>query len=472
MYPRKLNQFLKFRAVGLFTIWATLAGVQQCVADSGVSATAVAAKSAKTISLSASLTRLPSVNNLKRHPVKGVEVYEYDATPIDGRAPLLLVHGLDGENKDCFRWRQVCEELAKDKALKSKYKILLARYNTHVPLATVVPEFKRAVAEISPLFGGKQITMLALSMGGNVIQQSLTDDKTTARVDRVLTMGTPFHGSPLFASDWMRYSMAKRYRLPLMRLDNCLPYKIYFDRHRNLLADLPWDNVDKRIPDVGNFRFIFPYIISGDLTPSGSGNPELIKFNSGGTVDKAKFITYGGYLDTELTNPKRDHFVFSALHYPAWLMFTKVPEHCGLEHPVLRVLNIQIAQAITDKTGISSGISGKIYGLNDGITPLASALYLPDSALSERSFTTPADVDLIHQYVDVRKARVFGNIDHLTFIDGYRPHGSSALLKDELAPGAPERTIFRWIVTDLMDTPEGQIAEGTPKADPEGRMKN
>src|SRR5579884_1730400 len=98
MYPRIANQSLKFRALPFIAFFLALVGTQQCHAQTGVTLPAVATKTDRAVSLSASLTGLPSVNNLKRHHVKGVEIYEYDSTPVDGKAPLLLVHGLDGEN--------------------------------------------------------------------------------------------------------------------------------------------------------------------------------------------------------------------------------------------------------------------------------------------------------------------------------------------------------------------------------------
>jgi pimeloyl-ACP methyl ester carboxylesterase len=409
--------------------------------------------------------KLPSVKDLKQKPVVGVEIYEYDDSPIDNRQPLLMVHGLEGENKECFRWDRVCAFLAKDEAFQAKYKILMARYNTHNLLADGVPHFRNAVKDIHATFGGKKISMIALSMGGNLIQQAMIDEPTSSRVERVIAMGTPFHGSPLFASDWMRFSMAKHYRLPVMRIDNCLPYKMYFDRHRNLLSDLPWDNVDNKIPAVGNFKFVFPYPIKGTLSPTVTANRQILKFNAPGAVDKSKFIVYGGFLETLVASPRADNLLFTTLHYPSWLIFTKVPEHCGAEHPVLRVLNEHIAHAVPGK-GASSDTErgGSLYGLNDGITPLASALFLPDSALASHEFRTKSDVQSLKHVVDVKKARVFDNIDHVTFIDGYCPRGRTPAMRDELAPAAPERSIFHWILTDVMDKPEAaELASDSPK---------
>lgn len=418
----------------------------------------------KAIISTAAWSALPSVKDLKRNPVHGVEIYEYDSSPLGDRAPLLMVHGLDGENKQCFRWPNVCKFLEKEPSFNARYKILFARYNTHFALADVVPHFQRAIESISSASGGKPVRTIALSMGGNLIQQAMVDKATSARIDRVLTMGTPFHGSPLFATDWMHFSMAKHYRLPLMRFDNCFPYKVYFDHHKNLLSDLPWDNTDKKIPDIGTYRFVVPYPIIGKLSPEYTANRELVKYTVPGVVDKAKFIVYGGYLGTLVSNPEADRFFRAAIHYPTWFVFTRIPEHCGKEHPVLRVLNEHIAHTITAPADSSvAGSGGNMYGLNDGITPLSSALYLSDAVMESHALRSRKDVPPLRPVLDVRKARVFDNIDHLTFMDGYTPRGRSQQLRDELSPSAPERTIFHWILTDVMDVPDGNqlAAEGT-----------
>jgi hypothetical protein len=463
MYHLKTNQTHFFRSLFVLGLFMSLQIAVPCLAKTAAVAGSEPLPGKASVTVSRTWPQLPSAKRLKEKPVVGVEIYEYDSSPADNRLPLLMVHGLEGENKQCFRWDHVCDYVQKDEAFKARYKVLLARYNTHIALADVVPHFRQAVSEISTAFGGKRITMIALSMGGNVIQQAMVDPATSSRVERVLAMGSPFHGSPLFASDWMRFSMAKHYRLPLMRVDNCLPYTMYFNRHKNLLSDLPWDNCDNKIPNVGKFNFIFPYRITGTLSPSATGNRALLKYTEPGVVDKSKFVVYGAYLDTLVAKPKQDTFFRASLHYPSWLIFTKLPEHCGKEHPVLRVLNEHIAHAITDKERGTKG-GGNVYGLNDGITPLASALFLSDAAMGAHEFKSAEDVAAFKQLVDVRKARVFQNIDHVSFIDGYMPRGRSPLLRDELSPGVPERPIFQWILSDLMDQPDqSELASESPK---------
>lgn len=395
-------------------------------------------------------------------PVKGVEIYQLDDQPIAGRRPLLLVHGLLGENWPMFRWGDVTKHLVENKDFNCQYKVFMARYDTVVPLASVITPFREAISSLYKQCGERQITVVALSMGGNIVQQSMAADQVVAAsIEKVLTMGTPFHGSPLFTYDWMKYGLLTNHRVPWVKADLFMSYHLYFQRHQNLLSDLSWDNVDKNIPNVGLYTGHVPWRVRGDLTPTLDGNTRLPQINAELKVDKSKFITYGGYLVAPWANADRPTLVEQAKTLPIRFVGTTVPYHFGREHPVLRVLNREISWVPPRADG-SSKVSDKImYGLNDGITPVASALFLPANTFKDRFVLSEGDVSDLGKFVDVRKARVFRNIDHLTYIDGYRPRGASALLHDDLHPADGDRSIFEWILSDILDRDTRQPVTAT-----------
>lgn len=394
-------------------------------------------------------------------PPTAADIYEYDKVPLGNRSAILMVHGLRGEFGDCFRWRKVCEFLERDTTFKSRYKIYLLRYNSYIPIDEARDQFKVALASLYAGTGRKPIPMVALSMGGNIIARAMTDATVAAQVERVMALGTPFHGSPLFSKEWMAFSMLKHHPTPLGRLDTYIPYKIYFSKHENLLTDLHWDNSDKMIPDVGKFRFFFPVPTHGKLTATSNPVAPALEINSGDVIDKSKFIVYGAYLETDFAADKPPAKTFQILKSPYWFATTILPEHLGREHSVLRNLNLQIARAIpAGKTG------GKtlVYGLNDGITPLSSSLFLPNSALALRPIVTAEDLSAVKPTIDVRKARVFRNIDHVSFIDEYLPRGRSEDLHDELSPNERARPIFAWILSDIVGG-DPTVAESTTETD-------
>lgn len=391
----------------------------------------------------------PVAKEVKKRP-KTVEIYQFDKSAIDNRAPLLMVHGLLGEYwSDCFRWRKLATYLQSDPEFAKRYKIVFLRYDTKAPMQDVVPDFQKALAEVNNAFG-QPLQVVALSMGGNMMQMAMKDRAIDKRIKSVLTMGTPFHGSPLFSNKWMEYSMLRHYHSPISRLDTAFAYRMYFDRHKNLLSDLRWDNTDGFIPNVGNFRFYFPMPSRGDLTPSATENTYVAKLNSDRDVDKSKFTVYGGYMVNDFSTMKGNEFA-SILKIPYKVTFTLVPEHFGREHPVLRALNQHIARAIVESPELKADGTRYAYGLNDGITPITSAIFLPNSALKGLA-VTDSTVESLRKFVDVKRARVFRNIDHLTFIDDYHPIMTPSELKDQLAPDEPAKPIFEWIKNDVMET--------------------
>ncbi len=402
----------------------------------------------------------PAKKFLKLEPTT-VEIYQNDETPIGERQPLLMVHGLRGEFREGFRWEVVVEKLMASPEFRARYKIYFARFNTYTLLSAVKPHFKKAVLELANSVGNKPITIMALSMGGNLVQESMEDIEVQSAVDKVMTLGTPFHGAPLFCYDWLRYSIVKNHDVPWVRADLCLSYKLYFARHPNLLADLRWDNSDKGIPHVGEFSTWFPFHITGDCSVKNMSNDRLMNLNDRIKVDKRKFICYGGYLLTPYVTPHRSNRFWKAVRWPWWFATCTVPYHMGFEHPVLRALNYEMGRmpvAVGKEIVLGSGR----YGLNDGITPLVSALFLPSRVLAEHPISREPTISTIRRNIDVGKARVFRQIDHITFVDGYRPHGLPKELRDELAPELGTREIFDWMLIDLLDK-ESKLAESIEK---------
>lgn len=399
----------------------------------------------------------PAEKQLRTAPVT-VEIYQYDETPIGNRRPLLLVHGLRGEFRECFRWQMVVNALNDDAEFRSKYKIYFARYNTYTLLRTVKPYFQQAVRDLACRTGNKPITILALSMGGNLVQESMDDPGVQSAFDKVITLGTPFHGAPMFCFDWLRYSIIKTHDVPWVRADLCLSYKLYFALHPNLLADLRWDNSDNGIPQIGEFSTWFPFHITGDVNVDRLSNKRIVQINDKTGVDKKKFICYGGYLLTPYVTPHRSNRLWKAIRWPWWFATCTVPYHMGFEHPVLRALNYEMGRMVVAGEKNSVQLGSSRYGLNDGITPLVSALFLPSKALADYPIDREPTLSTIRRHIDVYKARVFRQIDHITFVDGYRPRGLPKTVRDELAPELGTRTVFDWLLVDLMDK-ESKLAK-------------
>jgi hypothetical protein len=388
-----------------------------------------------------------NVKDFKNRP-QSTDLYEYDDSPLGNRQPLLFVHGLRGEFwSDCFRWQKLCQFLNGHREFTTRYKIYFARYDSYLPLPQLTPRLQVAIRRLSDAAQQRPIAVIALSMGGNIVVDAMTDAATDTCIDRVVALGTPFHGSPLFSSGWMQYSMMKSHITPFTQLDTCLPYEIYFGKHENLTSDLHWDNSDYMLPSVDKYRIWFRPKRVLSLDPQRTANHVVLKLNDR-KLNKGKFTVYGGYLNTTVTVEGKQSLLSSLVYSPLWFSRTVVPEHFGKEHAVLRSLNRQMAHAVP--AAGADGHNGLAYGLNDGITPLSSSLFLPSDKMNKVSIRTQEEVSKLKGLVDVHRARVFANIDHLTFIDEYRPPGSAYEVRDELAADKQSKPMFKWILDDLL----------------------
>lgn len=442
LIPRHFSFLL---AMAVFVWWSSFSGAN-----------------AQENAVNAELPLLPGSRRAIKKPPVGIEFYQYDTQPLGNRKPLLLVHGLNGECQPGFRWKEVNKAFHASGNFQKTYKVYFARYSTYRLLKETVPDFRRALQAFWERTGRQPITIVALSMGGNVVRDAMLEAPTQERIEKVLTLGTPFYGSTLFCFDWMRYSMIRTHSVPWVRGDLCLTYKLYFDRHKNLLQDLRWSDFDRSIPDVGQFCTWYPWRICGTLNKERMANAQLRKIVLEPGLDKSKFICYGGYLLTPYVTPHQSSDFHKAIRWPWWFISTDVPFHLGFEHPVLRALNYEMGRMVVNNTDKALGgeviFNSARFGLNDGITPLLSALYLPSEFLETVPVSGETDIGQIRRHVDVRKARVFRQIDHITFVDNYRPLGLPKELKDELAPEEGRRNIFEWMLVDLL-RPDSQLAK-------------
>ncbi|PZM86204.1 MAG: hypothetical protein DKT66_02070 [Candidatus Melainabacteria bacterium] len=393
---------------------------------------------------------LPPMPTLKQLRVKPevATLYEYDSSPLGDRQPLLMVHGLHGETHRNFRWTKVIKHIKEDQQLDKQFKIYMARYSTSDKLDKTVPELRNVIAKLYTLTNNRPITMMALSMGGNVAYEAFVDKDTEDKIKLFMAFGVPFHGSPLFSTDWLQYGVYKNLCFPWTRIDHSLAYRVYFKRNSVLMTDLRWDNADTSVPEVGMFKSRLPFGPSGKLTVAEAENRELLALNAR-PVNKKKIVAYGGYLLNPYLMPKAERFIERGVMAPYTFFTLKVPSHFALEHPVLRMLNREITTVVCNPAATEKAKTKYVYGLNDGITPLQSALCLPNSVIGSMPLAKESDVANIKSLTDVRTARVFRNIDHLTFIDGYKPLRGTKHLKDQLNPTEGNRTIFDWISLDL-----------------------
>ena len=368
-----------------------------------------------------------------------VQIYQYDATPAAGRQPLLLVHGLKNEYVPSFHWQKVCEYLTSDETFQKRYKIYLARYNTMAPEKQVEAAFKPALRNLAAA-DGHPLVIVALSLSGSVIRNAMADQSTNTSVSRMITLGTPFHGSPIFSKDWLMYSSLLHRTWPT-RVSRYIGYKVYFKHHPNLLLDYYWDNCDGQIPSLGPYRFRLPFLVHGTLLP-----PETAPSGASCLQSGEKIIAYAGYFRNSAAQTSRHTKLFAVLHAPLYFVDTTIPAFFGNPRAVLRFLNCEMAMMVKkDKNNQMA------YTFNDGISPIMSTLSLTHSSARDVQSWNENDFETLKFKLDVKRARLFPNIDHLAYLEGGSPPGRTNKLSDQLSPEERPRPLFAWLLKDILN---------------------
>ncbi len=390
---------------------------------------------------------VPTGKFYKHKPSKPV-IYQFDEMPLGNRSPLLIVHGLRAEYYPFFRWAKLVKHLNSNKEFAGKFKIYLARYNSLDLLDKTVPQMQEEIAQLYQSAGKKQIYVLALSIGGNLVYESMLKPETDSQIKLLMAMGSPFHGSPLFCSDWLQYGIYKNLSFPWTRIDHSIAYRLYFRRNSALLKDFRWDNCDGAIPNIGHFASKLPFGPKGNLNPAASVNDRMVAINKR-NFDKNKLITYSGYLLNPYQLPEAARFIESTFLFPYSLVTTGLPAYLAREHAVLNMLNRVIGTVVTTEWTAKRSKTSFVYALNDGITPVISSMFIADRNCTQEGLAREADLMKLKPLVDVHTARIFRNIDHLTYISGRRPGVLPFAMRDELNADAGTREIFDWILFDL-----------------------
>ena len=264
----------------------------------------------------------------------------------------------------------------------------------------------------------------------------MADPSVDQSISRVITLGSPLHGSPLFSKEWMQYSLLTCHKWPITSLDRYLAYTIYFNHHNNLLTDYYWDNCDHQLPSIGAYQFRFPIAAKGVLLPPNSPPP-----GENYSQSNEKIIAYAGFLQNQYCSNHKHSKFFAPLYSFGTFCHTTIPAHLTRQHAVLRVLNYEIASIVHNREKSESP-----YALNDGVIPIASGISLPSDATANIYSSDKEEIARMRLQINIHKARLFKNIDHLTFIDG-----SSHSLIDQFSPTEKPRSLFAWLLSDILN---------------------
>lgn len=318
-----------------------------------------------------------------------------DSKPLGSRIPLLLVHGW---NSNVEKWNQFSEELRKQKDVLAKYKPYRFQYNYKQHISSN-GDFLRECIQQKRF---SKVAVVAHSMGGLVARSCFESQSENWNgpnvIDRLITFGTPHHGTPLANVAWLQnastveehdsilWLLSKSSMVPL---DNDGGYA------------LGWNNLDRLMPQK---------VWNGTGIPAANRftrelNDALFQKTDSLTLHKllSRYFVYGGYL-TDIDRNWRKA-IDSDLN-------NLLPKY---SKPMASVL----AFALKSETGevINS------YGASDGVVPLQSSLMLkmpggadePIYTLFE-STTCTVEVNisriLRRSICPIKQNRLFPNVDH------------------------------------------------------------
>jgi pimeloyl-ACP methyl ester carboxylesterase len=380
------------------------------------------------------------------------QIYEFDHARLGKRIPVILVPGRAEEFQHNSWWKGFHKATSKNPDFKRHFKVYVFLYNSTEELDVQAQALVRDLKKrFSTLPDTQPLMLVTYSLGGVIARNALQDNDILNRVDTMVAIAVPFHGSPMFDPYWFSEYLNPPNRSPLRRLWDRSIYRAYMFSKSNLTRGLRWDNFDSSKPQ---FHVDAPHPerskIVGDQALS-----KIQPFQEYPNADEIrhKTVVYASYLVNGYTNTitpyRRQHlpqFVLdNSLAFPKEMVASILPFYGFTVHSVFTYMNHQMANIPTYTPENPEGQNTHLYRYNDGAIPMSSMLFLPP-----RSVPYDEDINTLVKFANVRKSRVFVNVDHLHV-------GQYSFLKkilsqpDVMHRGDGVRTPYKWLEKDLLD---------------------
>jgi pimeloyl-ACP methyl ester carboxylesterase len=402
------------------------------------------------------------------------------------KTPLILIHGIAAEDDKYYHWARFLEFADQNPSFQKRFNVLLFRYDSTQSVPELSIKLQKALKAFIQETGGKQFRILAYSEGGLLTRNALQDPFINAHTEKVITVATPFHGSPLASPEWFKQQLTHDSILSPVRMTNRISYWVAKKKFPSFESDFKWDNFDQAMKE-----------------PSAVGNRSQKQQQDAkayATAYSNKFITYGSYFGVDidpdqklpkalgiqetlpvekpqLRNPFSKHFMFSLvrnniskmpLEYLPWNWNKKEGTPVSPTTALVKSLPAPHAAAQTSEDPVSlaavastqkaprsrDGFSQDMIPLmvyNDGISPITSSLWLGRFTPDIQQSNNPSNrlLQALKNLKGKPAARLFAGLDHRDWMDG-STRINSARVKDMLHPEEPSKTAFEWFIYDLM----------------------
>jgi hypothetical protein len=424
--------------------------------------------------------------------VKGTEDY---------RTPVILIHGIGAEtDRNYFNWARFLEFTDAKPEFQKHYKVYLYRYDTTKSVPNLSKGLQEDLREFISNLHGRKMRILAYSEGGLLTRNVMQDPVINAHTERVITIATPFHGSPLANPGWVKEQLKEESSFSAVKMTNGLSYWIAKKKYPTFEADFQWDNFDKALSHQ-------PY--------EHAKNPSDYV-----TAYSNKLITYGSYfggseidpngelpkaLGLEKPLPKEKvrlrmpwsrHLMFTLIRKNisrlplAYLPFYKKnsPQEVVHKETVQTRQVIQNAEELViqgdqitklpkemeqevlaltattvdtpDTAAVAKALDQAAEALlplmlyNDGISPISSSLWLGRFTAGQQQNLNPTGQmwQALKGLQAKNCARLLPGLDHRDWMDGTTRYNTNTL-PDLLHPSEPPRSTFDWLLLDLTAKP-------------------
>ena len=363
-------------------------------------------------------------------------IYSFDNTPLGDRTPLILLPGRAEEYQQNAWWDMFNKDMRKSPILMARYKPYVYIYNSKDKLNVQVQRFVESY-ELGAF--NRPSVWVSYSLGGVIAREAFLHPTVLPKVHTHIAIAVPFHGSPIFNTEWFSQYLQPRHHSPIRKWSDRFLYRLYLFDKTNLLEGLRWNNFDGSLPNFGPDKT--PEKPVAVYKPFWDNPQRTAQF-------KQRTIAYASYLDNPYTGRPLDNqsVLASAEKLTRYLLNSILPFDFISVHNVVSYTNLQLSNLPTDQPGSTKPTNYHLYRYNDGVVPVSSALFLPgrpDQPYNEQL------LELI-QLADVPKVRVFKNWDHME-IGEYFAWNRKTALKDIAHPNEEAKTPNAWVFNDLLD---------------------
>ena len=360
----------------------------------------------------------------------------YDNSPLGTRMPLLMIHGIQYGDGVTDKWDFFIKTFEANADFRARYKIYLYHYNPKTGVAQNSKLFNTTLTSFINSHGVGTMRIVAHSMGGLMVRDDAADPVFVQHVDRVISIATPFHGTPLTARAWIS---SKMWRLSPMRAYYRGVYGVVHHVFHDYVQDYAWDNFDGELPGNRQVKGVKAGQPAVQYIPVDLIRTHWILYAGFSSRTRQSRNWLAGQLG--ISQPQIRHFDHEKRKHTGWL-------NC---HRIMQVTRNKMCRLIPAKRGHGY----PMMQFNDGIIPIGSQLWLGEFGDARREGQPLSDAEQIERIQSLNgisgvTARVFSGIDHNDWTRGTTRYRNPAMT-DWLHPQETPKTAEDWVLKDLLN---------------------